>query len=252
MSKLQIQNLKKILVKSYWLWWLYHHIITDSHSFLDIAHKPFVKKYLSKSQNLGVVCDLGSGPGRYTKWLNKRSKKVFCVDVDFKGLKNSRARHRDLKNTHYTLANAYALPFEAETFDTVICLEVLEHLEDDLKGLHEIKRVLKPNGRLVASVPVPPGYVDDPKENPYGHKREGYTLDDVTLKLEKVGLYLKSYTFCLLAPSRVVLKINSLWRRIIKVPIPIFIALLSILDYLLMLVGFKSKPADIVMEITIE
>jgi len=46
-----------------------------------------------------------------------------------------------------------ALPWDDNTFDTVICFEVLEHLLEPDKALQEIHRVLKPSGALLASVP---------------------------------------------------------------------------------------------------
>lgn len=45
------------------------------------------------------------------------------------------------------------LPFDESTMDVAICLEVLEHVEDDRRGAAEIARVLKPGGLLIAAVP---------------------------------------------------------------------------------------------------
>jgi SAM-dependent methyltransferase len=45
------------------------------------------------------------------------------------------------------------LPFESNTFDVVSMLAVLEHLADPLRVLIEIKRVLRPNGTLILTVP---------------------------------------------------------------------------------------------------
>lgn len=45
------------------------------------------------------------------------------------------------------------LPFEADRFDVVTMLAVLEHLEDEQPILQEIRRVLKPDGRLILTVP---------------------------------------------------------------------------------------------------
>ena len=52
------------------------------------------------------------------------------------------------------LGDAAALPYRSEQFDAVICVDVLEHLEDDRAGLADIQRVLKPGGRLLATVPA--------------------------------------------------------------------------------------------------
>ncbi|MEM6545391.1 MAG: class I SAM-dependent methyltransferase [Pseudomonadota bacterium] len=49
--------------------------------------------------------------------------------------------------------DALGLPFDDHTFDAVICSEVLEHVPDYRAALREIHRVLKPGGRLCASVP---------------------------------------------------------------------------------------------------
>ena len=52
-----------------------------------------------------------------------------------------------------SVANALSLPFADNTFDVVICSEVLEHIPDYQSALGEIERVLAPGGTFVASVP---------------------------------------------------------------------------------------------------
>jgi ubiquinone/menaquinone biosynthesis C-methylase UbiE len=47
----------------------------------------------------------------------------------------------------------YEIPFESNRFDVALCLEVLEHIEDDARGVRDIARVLKPGGFLIAAVP---------------------------------------------------------------------------------------------------
>jgi ubiquinone/menaquinone biosynthesis C-methylase UbiE len=51
-------------------------------------------------------------------------------------------------------ASAYSLPFPDETFDLVVCSEVLEHLHNYMDAVDEIKRVLKKGGKFYASVPA--------------------------------------------------------------------------------------------------
>jgi SAM-dependent methyltransferase len=50
-------------------------------------------------------------------------------------------------------ADASRLPFADQSFDTVVCLEVLEHLSSPLEAVREARRVLKPQGRMILSTP---------------------------------------------------------------------------------------------------
>ena len=50
--------------------------------------------------------------------------------------------------------SAYSLPFPNDTFDLVVCSEVLEHLHEYDDAVKEIFRVLKPRGKFYASVPA--------------------------------------------------------------------------------------------------
>ena len=73
-------------------------------------------------------------------------------------------RFKKLKNLNYTTADLYSpivdvkadildLPFNANTFDVLICNHVLEHIEDDNKAMQELYRVLKPNGMGIFQIP---------------------------------------------------------------------------------------------------
>ena len=51
------------------------------------------------------------------------------------------------------VATVYELPFADATFDLVLCLVVLEHLEDPKRAIAEMSRVLRPGGKILVSVP---------------------------------------------------------------------------------------------------
>ncbi len=62
--------------------------------------------------------------------------------------------------------NACALPFPDRQFDLVLATDVIEHVDDDLAALREIRRVAKPGGHLLLTVPTFPilwGLQDDVK-----------------------------------------------------------------------------------------
>jgi SAM-dependent methyltransferase len=60
--------------------------------------------------------------------------------------------------------DATNLPFDGESFDLLVCLHVLEHIEDDRAAIHEFFRVLVPGGK--ALIQVPPSDLDETFEDP--------------------------------------------------------------------------------------
>lgn len=107
------------------------------------------------------VLDLGCGEGRHViaAYLEADVTAVG-VDLNLDDLRSARAKFADYdepdnsaKAFGLTAANALRLPFADNSFDKVICSEVLEHIPDYRGALREIERVLKPGGLFCASVP---------------------------------------------------------------------------------------------------
>lgn len=102
----------------------------------------------------------------------------------------------DLLDEPVLLLPADHLPFEGNSFDCVVLIDVLEHLEEDQPILNEIRRILLPEGRLIVTVPN-----GDPKllanrikqrlemtPEVYGHTRAGYTLAELGEAVVRAGL----------------------------------------------------------------
>lgn len=79
----------------------------------------------------------------------------------------------------------YEIPFPSESMDAVLCLEVLEHIEDDARGVRDIARVLKPGGILIMAVPYT--YYWPAYKELMGHFRH-YTRESVADLLKNNGL----------------------------------------------------------------
>jgi SAM-dependent methyltransferase len=66
------------------------------------------------------------------------------------------AMARERSGNPVIVSSATDMPFETASFDAVTALDVLEHIEDHAAAVREIRRVLKPGGPLIATVPCHP------------------------------------------------------------------------------------------------
>lgn len=106
----------------------------------------------------GVVLDVGSGKtlASYHRFLNRSANtSVECLDLGFEN-GSSNGTHIDLEKD--------PLPFKDACADTVLLFNVLEHIYGNNNLLTEIKRVLKPGGKLIGVVPFLVGYHPDPHD----------------------------------------------------------------------------------------
>jgi ADP-heptose:LPS heptosyltransferase/2-polyprenyl-3-methyl-5-hydroxy-6-metoxy-1,4-benzoquinol methylase len=95
------------------------------------------------------VLEVGAGDGFCVEVLKKRGYEVTATEVS----KIRLARMKE-KGIDAIYADVNKLPFPDASFDTVICGEVLEHIESMGQGLKELERVCSPDGRVIISLPV--------------------------------------------------------------------------------------------------
>jgi SAM-dependent methyltransferase len=102
----------------------------------------------AKLEQACVLVD-GCGVGMYAAQIRKRyTPCVEAVDIEAE-----RVREAQQDTPHALVAAAESLPYPANTFDTILSNEVLEHVHDDRGAVQEMVRVLKPGGRIVIFTP---------------------------------------------------------------------------------------------------
>lgn len=106
----------------------------------------FVDKYLVKSKN---CLDLGAGAGRHSRYIAEKGIGVTAIDLSETGMNRAKEALKDFSNAHVLAGDIHKLPFDRESFDSLVCNRVLDYNDDE--GLEtsfsEIERVLE-NGAL--------------------------------------------------------------------------------------------------------
>ncbi len=135
------------------------------------------------------VLDVGTGRGRFGAWFAQQGCRVVGVDVNPEMLDEARATALRLGiEDRFRLEQASAEDLSGlgdAAFDVVLCMELFDHLPDLDRALAEMKRTLKPDGRLLFT------YV--PSESLYGCLGNAYRLLQTGLG-RKRGLISRTYT----------------------------------------------------------
>lgn len=139
--------------------WLIHHIYIKSlKNNLD---------YIS-----GNVIDIGCGKKPFNEIIKTRCKNYF-------GMEYQKTQHGFSKVD--VIGNALSLPFGKSSIDTVVSLQVMEHVPEPEVFLNEVYRILKPKGYCLLMTP----FMWGEHETPYDYFR--YTRYGIKHLAEKAG-----------------------------------------------------------------
>lgn len=137
----------------------------------------FAEKHYPKTSEINIL-EIGCGVGRWIATLAKQYPKSACWGIDYsyqmlkraneywvkgkeitidltdKGLSQQSQKGEQLHNLKFGLAKAEKLPFDENSQDIIVNSFLLDRLENPLKALKEMYRVLKPTGKLIAVSPL--------------------------------------------------------------------------------------------------
>lgn len=102
----------------------------------------------------GLILDIGCAAGAEIEPFRNRGFRIVGIDYSEEMLRLAHQRFGALDGVGFCRADAESLPFASASFDQVVCLGVFEYLSTYDRCLKEIKRVLRPGGMVIISVPT--------------------------------------------------------------------------------------------------
>lgn len=168
------------------------------------ARREVIKRLILKYNNgVGKILDSGCGTGANLEMLNDLGK-AYGIDVSKQAV--SFCKQRGLANVICT--SLEPLPFKGKSFDTVLALDVLEHLEDPVSALTSLYQVMKPGAKIFVTVPAFKMLWSQHDEalchfRRYSHEDLRMLLSECGFRCEHMG-YLFFLSFFAVAPIRLI------------------------------------------------
>ncbi len=140
------------------------------------------------------MLDAGSGSGIYSFSLAQYIQSITAIDLESDKIDYAKSINI-FNNINFSVGDLCCLKQNDESFDLIICSDVIEHIKDDRKDFSELARVLKKAGTLLITVPY------DSKRHRKGfgllhHERPGYKKEQLESLCRECGLtLLKSEVF---------------------------------------------------------
>ena len=151
------------------------------------------------------ILDVGCGTGANLKMLAAHGR-AEGVDISTQAIEFCRERGLD----SVKLGAAEQLPYDDGSFDIVTALDVIEHLDDDVAGLREMRRVLCGEGRLLVFVPAFM-FLWGVQDEVSNHRRR-YTLPSLLRAVEAAGFSVEWASYANISFFVPVLVVRSVMR----------------------------------------
>jgi SAM-dependent methyltransferase len=156
------------------------------------------------------LLDAGCGTGQMTKLLERYGN---AVGLEIAPEAIAFARRRGVQNV--VLGSISDPPFAAGSFDLVLSLDVIEHVDNDIHILSSLFEIVRPGGHLIVTVPAFEALWSEHDE--INHHKRRYRVPQLRAMLEESGFEVDRITYCntvLFLPVLVTRKARTWWRRI--------------------------------------
>jgi glycosyltransferase involved in cell wall biosynthesis len=144
------------------------------------------------------ILEVGSGVGNQTRFFVNNRERVVASDIEPHYVRELMGRFGDRANVRiasyrFPLKDADRAELTCECLDTIVCMNVLEHIEDDSTTLEDFAQVLSPGGRLILLVPSLKGLYGTLDQHLHHFRR--YARDELSGKVAAAGFEIDTLRF---------------------------------------------------------
>jgi ubiquinone/menaquinone biosynthesis C-methylase UbiE len=146
-------------------------------------YKPFVRRFYLRRLEMAIdllddkkkvnVLEIGYGCGVFLPELSKRFSNVYAIDSHLNAKGVSEMLTKEGVSSHLLTADVFNLPFKNDVFDCIIVLSVLEHLNNLIQAIREIKRTANENAQIIFGIPAENWFMKT------SFRLLGYKIDDL-------------------------------------------------------------------------
>jgi 2-polyprenyl-3-methyl-5-hydroxy-6-metoxy-1,4-benzoquinol methylase len=150
------------------------------------------------------IFDAGAGYGQYTYFMAKNlmPAEIYAVDVKEEWIKDCRNffSAKKIDNVSFAVEDLTEIN-HTRRFDIIVSVDVMEHIEEDVKVFNNFYNALKPGGYLLINTPSVFGGSDVHSSDEISfieeHARDGYSYEDLSWKLKPIGfnVYKSKYSY---------------------------------------------------------
>lgn len=227
---------------------LRQHLELEEHHWWFVGRRRIVlstlERYLLPNKRLAVL-DAGCGGGATLESLGRYGS-ATGLELKEEAVDYARGRGRNVFQ-----GSIEALPFEDESFDLTLALDVIEHVPDDSRAIQELYRVLRPGGSLLVTVPALM-LLWSAHDEANGHYRR-YTVGGLRGRVEAAGFEVVTATYFNTLLFPLVLSLRTFWKAhpkrtasdVSEVPPPLNTLLAGLFSLERVFVGHIGLPVGV-------
>jgi 2-polyprenyl-3-methyl-5-hydroxy-6-metoxy-1,4-benzoquinol methylase len=161
--------------------------MADSIEFANNYHKWIISKM--KPYLGGNILEIGTGKGNYYQYLAKKYKSYISLDIDKEVIETAKKKYPHGIFIQADITSDEIEKFFLQKLNSIIIVNVLEHIKNHEKAIENLFNILQPNGYLIILVPAF-NFLFNDLDRLAGHERR-YSKSEIAILLKKHGAITK-------------------------------------------------------------